>query len=388
MDRMWFFVTSEDGRGVKRAFYATVLLACASYAIAQNQAGDTPVQAPTVAPRQPMTGQRMGRMGPSGTVPHNTKTTTVPPDTPVVTVHGVCGKPQTGNTCETVITREDLDKFVSAFAPEASETARGRLAVQYAGMLAFSNLAEQRGLDQDPAFAKQLASQPKLLRMRVVAGLLMQNLQKQTPTIAEPEIQKYYEAHQNQYEEFHVRRLAVPVLAPTESGRRLDRPAIKAEMEDLRSRAIAGGDPNQVLLDTYKHLQIQATPPPASVMTLRRGDVQGDEAKALDLNPGEFSAVLDLPAAFAVMKLESKGTMPIESVHQEIEAILHQERLQDEVREVTKKISAEFNLQYLGMAAPPDIFSLANLRQGVSGRIHRRETRTTPGAKTSRGRAH
>jgi len=148
-------------------------------------------------------------------------------------------------------------------------------------------------------------------------------------------------------------------VAPTESGRPLDRAAVKAEMEALRSRAAAGEDLNQLQQEAYKHLHIQAPPPPVNVQTLRRLGLQGDEAKAFDLNPGEISAVLDLPAAFAIVKMESKDTAPLDSVRQEIDAALRRDRMQIELSKATKKISAQFNLPYLGLSSQPDTFGPA-----------------------------
>jgi hypothetical protein len=155
-----------------------------------------------------------------------------------------------------------------------------------------------------------------------------------------------------------VRRLAVPFEVPTESGRHLDRAAAKSEMAEVRTRALAGEDLNQLQLDAYQHLHIQATPPPVNVLTLRRAGLQGDEARLFDLNAGEISAVLDLPAAFAVIKLESKDAMPIQSVRPEIEAELRRDGLQSEVGKRTRKISAQFNLQYFDMPSQPDIFGV------------------------------
>ena len=339
-----------------RVFVIGVVLACASSLIAQTNVVDPPVQKPTVMPQAPSQKARLKRGAMPGTAPGNAKAPNVPPTTPVVTLQGVCKDRQAKSACETVITREDLDRYAIAFAPDVAETARGRLAVQYARSLAFSSLAEQQGLDKNPMLAKEIDAQLKLVRMRLLGSAFQQTLQKQPAAIAETEIQTYYEKHRDQYEQAEVRRVAVPFLVPTESGRPLDHSAVKSEMEELRSRAAAGEDLNQLLLDAFKHLHIQATPPPVNVLTLRRSSVQGDEAKAFELNPGEVSAVLDSVAAFAVFKLESKGPMPIASVRQEIEATLLRERMQSEITKATKKISAQFNLQYLQMSSQPDLF--------------------------------
>jgi hypothetical protein len=338
-----------------RLSVTAVMLACASCVIAQTQVA-TP-QAPTPLPAR-KAGIRRATGAPASAKP----AVDVPPTTPVVTLQGVCKERQAKSPCKTVITREELDKFVNAFSPDASESARGGVAVQYARTLAFSTLAEQQGFDKNPVLAKELEVQVKLIRMRILASAFLQNLQEHTPSVTDPEIQKYYDDHRERYEQASVRRLSVPVTVPTENGRPLDPAAIKSEMEEVRNRAVAGEDFNQLQVDAYKHLHIQATPPPMNPMTLRRTTLQGDEAKAFDLKPGEVSEVLGLPAAFVIFKLESKDAPPIAIVRQEIENALRVGRMQNEVSKLDKTVSAQFNLEYLGMSSQPDLFGPAALR--------------------------
>ena len=215
------------------------------------------------------------------------KAANVPPETPVVTLKGACRDRQAKGACEKVITRQELDRFVNASSGDPSAKARGRAAVEYARTVALSALAEQQGIDKNPVLAKELDAQLKLVRMRFLASAYMQALQRQTPVVAEAAIQQYYDGHREEFEQVQLRRVAVPFAVPTADGRPLDRSAAKAEMADLQSRAVAGEDLNRLLQDAYKNLHIQAVPPPVSVMTLRRNDVQGDEGKAFALTPGE-----------------------------------------------------------------------------------------------------
>jgi len=345
-----------------RLFVTAVILAGASPVMAQT-AAEPPVQKPVVV--QPQASRPMRRAAAPGMAPGETKTT-VAPTTPVVTLKGVCKDRQPKSACETVITREDLDRYAEAFAPDAAQTARGREAAQYAGAMMFSSLAEQQGLDKNPALAKELELQLKIVRMRFLAAIYLRNLQKQTTGIAESDIQKYYGEHRSQFEQVQVRRLSVPFVVPTEDGRPLDHAAVKAELEELRKRAVAGEDLNQLQQEAYKHLHIQATPPAVVVTTVQRLTVQGDDAKALELNPGEVSGVLDSAAAFAIVKIESKDPVPVQYVRQEIEATLRAERLKSEIDKLAGKISPQFNLQYLEMPAQPDLFALTATNPSAS----------------------
>ena len=336
-------------------------LACVSSALAQAPATDAAGAAPKVMPPVPAPKARR-QAGPSGGP--GAKAPAAPgiaPNATLVTLKGVCKDPQTKGACQTVITRQDVDRFASVSGAEVADSVRGRLAVQYARTVAFSSIAEKQGLDKDPDLAKEIAAQMKLARMRVLAAAYMQKTQGTTMPVAEAEIQKYYAAHKDQYTQAQVRRLSVPLAVPTESGHPLERAAAKAEVAELRTRAAAGEDFGTLQQEAYNHFHILASPPPTNPITLQKRALQGEEAKALDLKPGEVSEVLDLAAACVLMKVESKDVMPIESVRMEIAAMLQLERLQGELTKLSKTINAEFNLQYLDMPAQPDLFATTML---------------------------
>ena len=360
-----------------RLLVTAVVLAGASRMIAQTAGVETQVQKPMVVHTPPQR-RPIRRAGAPGTAAGAAKTANVPPTAPVVTLKGICKERQPKAACETVITRDDLDKFAEAFVPDMAPAARGRTAVQYAGTVTFSALAEQQGLDKNPALAKELELQLKIVRMRFLAAIYLRNLQRQTTNIAEADIQRYYGEHRAQFEQVQVRRLAVPFVVPTEDGRPLDHAAVKTELEELRKRAVAGEDLNQLQQEAYKHLHIQATPPVVAVTTVPRLTVQGDDAKALELNPGEVSGVLDSAAALAIVKIESKDPVPVQYVRQEIEATLRAERLKSEIDKLTGKISAQFNLPYLDMPAQPDLFALTAINPPV---VRNRATAVTAGTR-------
>ena len=318
-----------------------------------------PVQQQSALPRTSPQRQGFRQQGARNSTPADAKAPDVPPDTPVVTLEGLCHDKQPKGPCKTVVTREDLDRFLGASAPETGPAARSRAAIQYARTVAFSALAEQQGLDKNAALSKELELQLKLLRMRILATAFVQNLEQQSTTVLGSEIERYYQLHRDQYEQAQVRRVAIPISAPTASGRPLDRSAVKAEMDELRNRAAAGEDLNLLLNKAFEHLQIQATPPPVNVVPVRRSSLQGDETKVFELNPGEITPVLDLPAAFAIYKLDSKEALPIESLRQEIEASLRRDVVQNQISKIGKRFNPEFNLQYLELTSQPDVFGPA-----------------------------
>ena len=221
-----------------RLFVIAAAVAAASSVLAQAPVEPAPVQNPTVLPRTSAPRQRIRQAGAAGTTPGSAKAGNVAPDTPVVTMEGVCQDKQPKSPCKTVVTREDLDRFIGAAAPDTSSAARSRAAIQYARTVAFSALAEQQGLDKNAVLAKELELQLKLLRMRILATAFVQNLEQQSTTVLGSEVERYYQLHRDQYEQAQVRRVAIPIAVPTATGRPLDHAAVKAEMEALRNRAV------------------------------------------------------------------------------------------------------------------------------------------------------
>jgi len=359
-----------------RLFVSAFALLSASMAIAQTPPGAAP--APFARPEGAPPRARSKAGAKQGPVKNAVKTVDIPPDGTVVTVRGVCKDKQAKGPCETVVTRAELDKYISVFAPESTEAARARLAIQYAGALAFSSLAEQQGMDKNPIVAKEIETELKLVRMRILAAAFQQSMVKQPEVMAEVEIQKAYEKNKPRYEQFQVHRVSVPFLAPNDTGRPLDHEALKAEMEALRTRAAAGEDLAQLLEQAFKDMHIQATPPPLTVLTWRRDSTQGDEAKVFDLKPGEVTPVLDLAASIAFVKLESKESLSLAQVRPELEVQVRREHMQNEIAKATKKISTEFNLQFLGLTSQPDPFAAVTFSPSANARLMGRPSPAKP----------
>ena len=76
----------------------------------------------------------------------------VPPDAPVLTITGVCAdKPEAASTsadCKTILTKAEFEKLASALAPNATTQQKKQLASVLPRLLAMSNEAKRRGMDQ------------------------------------------------------------------------------------------------------------------------------------------------------------------------------------------------------------------------------------------------
>ncbi len=378
------YANAEAGGAMRLALVCSITLACVAPVIAQSpQAGPIP-----------MSRQEMRRKGIQALGKPVSPTLEVAPETPVVTLEGVCDRPQVAGAkgCKTVITRAQLDSMIELLAPETPQSARRQFVINYARLLAASEVAQRKHLEKEPAVIKELQAQLKLARMQVLASTLYRQIEEQAANVPASEIQKYYTDHQANFDEGDVLRLTIPKAAPTESGQPLDASALKATADALRARAAAGEDFDQLQQAAYKELGLKAPPSATKLNKVRRTRLAPDEAKVFDLKAGEVSEVMESPAAFVILKLDSKQSIPIETAGSEIKSILRQARLEQEIQSASKNVKAQFNLTYLEMPAAPELFVAPALaRPGVvpgtppNGRSRKWPPRRMPSSSRAQG---
>src|SRR3979490_2676482 len=378
------YAKAEAGGAMRLALVCSITLACVAPVIAQSpQAGPIP-----------MSRQEMRRKGIQALGKPVSPTLEVPPETPVVTLEGVCDRPQVAGAkgCKTVITRAQLDSMIELLAPETPQSARRQFAINYARLLAASEVAQRKHLEKEPAVIKELQAQLKLARMQVLASTLYRQIEEQAANVPASEIQKYYTDHQANFDEGEVLRLTIPKAAATESGQPLDTSAVKATADALRARAAAGEAFGQLQKAAYKELGLKAPPSAAKLNKVRRTRLAPDEAKVFDLKAGEVSEVMEAPAGFVILKLDSKQSIPIETAGSEIKSILRQARLEQEIQSASKNVKAQFNLTYLEMPAAPELFVAPALaRPGVvpgtppNGRSRKWPPRRMPSSSRAQG---
>jgi hypothetical protein len=107
----------------------------------------------------------------------------------------------------------------------------------------------------------------------------------------------------------------------------------------------------------------------------RRSSMPSDQAEVFNLQPGEITPVIDSYTNLVILKLVSKHTASFDSVTPEIRSGLKPALLKREIQSASENVSAEFNLQYLGMSAQPELFPLSGNALALS------EARTSPRAR-------
>jgi hypothetical protein len=336
---------------------SAAILAFAVVAIAQNSSGSGSAVNPATNMHRQMV------PGSTPAVERAPAPAALPSDTPVVTLKGVCApaKRSEGQDCNTVITREQMDRIVARLAENSPQASHKQLAINYVRVLAASQLAEDRRLQRTPAVAAELLNRKEFGRIEVLAKAFYSQIEEAAANAPLADLQQYYANHPSEFEEGEVLRLSFPASGPTRNGMRLEPAIVQTEADALRKLAVAGYDFDQLQVQAYHDLGIVQPPPPTRLTMARRNSMPEDQAKVFDLPPGEVTPVIESFTRLAILKLVSKRIATFESVLPEIRDDLKQERLKQEIDAATKSVSAEFNLQYLGMSAQPALFVL----QGV-----------------------
>jgi hypothetical protein len=288
---------------------------------------------------------------------------TVPPDAPVITVRGYCDKPAGGSAtpsdCKTVVTRAEFEKMLPPNTPPAN---RKRMADGYLQLLAFAEKGHELGLDQGSDFDQQM----HLVRMKILAQLAFQQMQKAAANIPESEIEAYYRDHAAEYKAATFDRIYVPkqkqsdlaALKPNDPDAQKKREASEAEMkkeaDKLRERAAAGEDFAKLQQEAYDFAGQKITAANTKTESVRKS---GLPAAVSALKPSELSQVVNEPAGFMVYRLDELKDLPLASVRDEIARVLQNERMQKEREslENAAKASTTLDESYFATPAPPSL---------------------------------
>jgi hypothetical protein len=329
------------------------VLACTMPAMAQNPVGNTTARNSPMATTNRQTARRPARPAPAPVE--------LPSETPVVTLKGVCDAALKSDSpdCKTVITRGQMDQIVARMAPGAPQASQPQFAIKYARMLAAAKMAVDRKLQDNPVVAAELEKKVGPARAEVLAKAFYRQAEEDAGNISNDELQRYYAEHASKFEEGEVLRLSLPLSGNSRDGMRWNPAMMKTEAEALRTRAVAGFDFDQLQVQAYRDLGITSPPPLTRLTTARRSSMTDDQAIVFDLQPGEMTPVIASYGKLVLLKLVSKHIATFESVLPEIKPEVKQERLRQEMAKASKSVTADFNLQYLGMSAQPALFTTA-----------------------------
>jgi hypothetical protein len=333
--------------------FSMAVLAWTMPAMAQNPVGNQTAQNPAT----PHINRRAARR-PIQPAEPSPAPVELPPETPVVTLKGVCDAEKSDSSdCKTVITRGQIDRIVARIAPRAPQASKPQFAIEYARILAAAKLAVERKLEDNPVIAAELGQKVGPARAEVLAKAFYRQVEEEAGNASNDELHQYYAAHASKFEEGEVLRLSLPLSGSLRGGMRLNPATVKTEAEALRRRAVAGFDFDQLEVQAYRDFGITQPPPQTRLTMAQRRSMPEDQGSVFDLQPGEITPVIESYGKLVILKLVSKHTSTFESVLPEIKAEVKQERLRQEMAQASQSVTADFNLQYLGMSAQPALFT-------------------------------
>jgi PPIC-type PPIASE domain len=359
---------------------AVLLLA----SFAAGQAPSTTPSQPASKPAAPSTSAAKAA-APSGAE-------SVVPETPVITIEGVCDTPKPAATaaaakkaapadCKTVVTRAQFDALANALQPNMNPATKRKLADLYPKMLIMAHSAKQRGLENDPKFKQIL----QFARLQILSQELSRSMKEDADKVPPAEIEKYYKDNSAAFEQATLQRLFIPKdKQAAESGddgeeaakqeaakspdaqkaadgqkaaanQKADEEAMKKEADSLQARATAGEDFDKLQKEAYDAAGLKGTPPATSIGKLTPSEVPVTHRPVMDLKPGQVSQMFAEGNGYYIYKLVSKEVKPLDQARDEIRNTLAQQRMQDAMEKIQQAGKTQLNEAYFTAPAPPQM---------------------------------
>ena len=249
------------------------------------------------------------------------------------------------------VTVADLDFLVGNLGPEAQQAmlrqGRRPLAEQYALILVFSQQAVIDHLDSSPEFRRHMALQ----RMQRLAQAEYDSLVRQA-SASPDEINKYYSAHQGEFEEAQARQVVIRTKA---QGAKEGTPGLplqeaRARADSIRKALATAGDAKQVVKDFQvpNEVLVEAQP-----RTFRHGQLPADMDKTVfQLKDGGVTEPLETPQALVLFQLVGRRTPELKEVSGEIDNAIRGQKVEAAVAELKKKSSIWMDEDYFKSPLP------------------------------------
>lgn len=330
-----------------------------------------------VAPKNPPAAQKteQAEQAPDKTAAN------VAPDTPVITVKGVCdekasGKGSAKGDCQTVLTRAQFEKLADAIQPNMPANVRQRLASAYPRLLVMAREAEKRGLDKQPRFQDTM----QFMRLQILNQELTRDMQEQAAQVPDKDIADYYQNNKEAFAQVTLQRIFLPLRKRTEPPKEGTKEADSAaqdkalqeamtkEAQTLRARAAAGEDFDKLQKEGFEVAGFNQTQPSTNLGKMRRSGLSQAHAVVFELKGGEVSQVIDDASGHYIYKVVSTEVLPLDQVKDEIRNTLQSQRYKDTMQKVQDSATTELNEAYFGNAAAPPAPPAVKPKSGETGK--------------------
>ena len=314
--------------------------------------------AQSAPPPQPAQGPAGNQLTPGDT------SASVADDAAVLTITGVCPSQAkaagASADCKTIVTKAEFEKLANALAPNATPQQKKQLASVLPRLIAMSNEAKQRGMDQTDQYTQTL----EYVKMQVLSQQLQRKLQEEAADISDADIEKYYKDNPDAFEQYNVDRIFVPrtkqveaeaadddeknekltaqqkkAKEDAEQAKKQENEKAMAQLaEKLRTRATAGEDITKLQKEAFEAAGMKIEAPAVNQPSVRRNGLSQSLSSVYDLRPGEVSQVISDVGGHYIYKMNSKTMVPLDQAKSEIKGKLQNDRM----REKTEKLNASF----------------------------------------------
>ncbi len=343
---------------MKRTIMILVVAAATALARAQSNKPTSPAHA------SPGASSSQAGQPPSSTPQKSADSgSTVAASQPVITIHGVCDNLQknAGGTekdaCATVLTKEQFETLVNSLNPSNQAIAppmRLKLAQAYVELLAFSEAAQKAGIETTPGFKEVM----RVVRMRTLTDMFQRNLQEKFRNASPAEMEDYYNKNLPKFQEVKLHRVFIPRNNPAAPNKEEFEKKAGQMANEIRERLAKGEDPDALEKEAYTALGLEAKPLNTDFGTRRKGMLPPQlDQEISSLEPGGASNVEPEAVGFLIYKVESRQTLPLDRVKDEISRDLFRRKLDEENTRIKASVHADYNDAYFGPAnqspAPP-----------------------------------
>ncbi len=301
------------------------------------------------------------------------------PDSPVITIEGMCDHPSsvatspkgqessatnlsekesdgssadsTTSACKTIVTKAQFEDLVEALNPQMPATARRQLAESYPRLLLFANQARELGLDQDPRFAEAM----RFASMQLLTQRLNRHFEEQASRISDSDVEKYYKGNAIKFERAELLRIFVPKqtrpaqgTVPAEhSGTAIDSPMLIVAGK-IQARAAAGENFQQLQKEAFEAANISSGAPHVSTGKIAAAGLPINHQKVFEMETGQVSDVIADPSGYYIYKVVSKQMVPLAQARKDIRNWMASERVQNATASLTQSIQTRLDQMYFG----------------------------------------
>ncbi len=278
-----------------------------------------------------------------------TPASSIAPDTPVLTIKGLCSQPAAGSTsgpnpgCSTVVTRAEFERLMEVLRADRDPQSRNQLVTMYPQILVLAHEAVARGLDKQERVQERL----RFARLQILSQELVGQVREEAAQVPAKDIDAYYHQNTSQFEQVTLDRIVVPNRAQGTKQGTADEAALGKLAESLRARAAAGEDFGKLQKEAYDAAGLSGdTETNPRMEKLRRPGLPPAHASVFDMRTGEVSPVISDVSGHYIYKLESRETESLEAVTSEISKTLRRQRLEKMIHEVEQPFTTDVNQAY------------------------------------------